>query len=84
MSASMPRAEILERVLRVFADELKIEGLTEDTHLLRDLKLDSIQQLTLVVELENRFRVAFGTGDETGIERVSDVVDLLERRLSQS
>jgi acyl carrier protein len=78
----MPRAEILEGVRRVFADELKIECLTEETHLVRDLKLDSIQQLTLVVELENRFRVAFGQGDETGIENVGDVVDLIERRLS--
>jgi hypothetical protein len=26
--------------------------------------------------------VAFGDGDETGIESVRDVVDLLERRLS--
>ncbi len=84
MSPSMARAEILEEVRKVFAHELKIEGLTEDTHLLRDLKLDSIQQLTLVVELENRFRVAFEKGEETGIERVGDVVDLLERRLSQS
>ena len=84
MSSSMPRAGILEGVRKVFADELKIEALTEETHLVRDLKLDSIQQLTLVVELENRFRVAFGQGDETGIERVGDVVDLLERRLSDS
>ena len=80
----MPRAEILAGVRKVFADELKIEGLTEETRLVRDLKLDSIQQLTLVVELENRFRVAFGQGDETGIERVGDVVDVLERRLSDS
>ena len=80
----MERGAILEGVREVFADELKIHDLTEDTHLLRDLKLDSIQQLTLVVELENRFRVAFGDGDEAGIERVGDVVDLLERRLSAS
>jgi acyl carrier protein len=80
----MERGAILEGVRQVFADELKIHDLTEDTHLLRDLKLDSIQQLTLVVELENRFRVAFGDTDEAGIERVGDVVDLLERRLSDS
>jgi acyl carrier protein len=78
----MERHQILEGVRQVFADELKIRDLTEDTHLLRDLKLDSIQQLTLVVELENRFRVAFGDGDETGIESVGDVVDLLARRLA--
>ena len=84
MTSSIPRAQILEGVRQVFADELKIHDLTEETHLLRDLKLDSIQQLTLVVELENRFRVAFGDGDEAGIERVGDVVDLLAKRLSGS
>ena len=40
--------------------------------------------LELVSRFENRFRVAFGEGDETGIESVGDVVDLLERLLSQS
>ena len=80
----MERGAILEVVREVFAGELQIHDLTEDTHLLRDLKLDSIQQLTLVVELENRFRVPFGDGDQAGIERVGDVVDLLERRLSGS
>jgi acyl carrier protein len=77
----MKREAILEGVCQVFQDELRIHDITEETHLLRDLKLDSIQQLTLVVELENRFRVAFGEGDEASIERVKDVVDLLERRL---
>jgi acyl carrier protein len=78
----MERSAILDGVREVFAEQLKIHDLTEGTHLLRDLNLDSIQQLTLVVELENRFRVAFGDGEEAGIERVEDVVDLLERRLS--
>ncbi|HEY7700373.1 MAG TPA: acyl carrier protein [Vicinamibacteria bacterium] len=78
----MSRTEILEGVRQVFADQLKIADLTEDTHLLRDLKLDSIQQLTLVVELENRFQIAFEDEDQAGIESVGDVVDLLARRLS--
>ncbi len=79
---SLQRGVILGGVREVFAEHLRIHALTEDTHLLRDLKLDSIQRLTLVVELEDRFRVAFGDGDEARIERVGDVVDLLERRLS--
>jgi acyl carrier protein len=77
----MERGAILEGVRQVFADELAIHDLTEDTHLLRDLKLDSLQQLTLVVELENRFRIAFEDDDEAGIERVGDIVDLLARLL---
>ena len=77
----MQRSAILEGVREVFAEHLKVHDVIEDTHLLRDLKLDSMQQLTLLIELENRFRVAFGDCDEAGIERVGDVVDLLERRL---
>jgi acyl carrier protein len=82
MKTAMDRERILEGVREVFAEHLRIEEVAEETHLLRDLKLDSIQQLTLVVELENRFQIALGQGDEAGIERVGDVVDLLERRLA--
>jgi len=84
VKAAVDRGAIFEGVRQVFADELRVHDVTEDTHLLRDLKLDSLQQLTLVVELENRFRVAFENDDEAGIERVGDVVDLLARRLSGS
>jgi acyl carrier protein len=82
MKTARDRETILGGVREVFAEHLRIEEVGEDAHLLRDLKLDSIQQLTLVVELENRFQIALGPGDEAGIERVGDVVDLLERRLS--
>jgi acyl carrier protein len=75
------RKEILDSVSRVFAEHLRIEDVSETTHLFRDLKLDSIQQLTLVVELENRFRLRFESSDEEGIETVGDVVDVVARRL---
>jgi acyl carrier protein len=78
------RQAILDGVSRVFAEHLRIEGVSEATHLFRDLKLDSIQQLTLVVELENRFRLRFETSDEEGIETVGDVVDVVARRLDAS
>jgi len=48
------------------------------------LQLDSLKQLTLVVELENHFRVRFDSGDEEGLETVGDIVRLIGRRLSES
>jgi acyl carrier protein len=80
----MERAVILEQVRQVLVDHLSIRDVTEETHLLRDLKLDSIQQLTFVVELENHFRVRFDEGDESGIATIGDVVDLLSHRLDAS
>jgi acyl carrier protein len=80
----MERAEILEGVSLVFSEHLAIREVTESTHLFRDLELDSLQQLTLVVEIENRFRVRFDDGDETGVETVADLVDLVARRLESA
>ncbi|MGH9320074.1 MAG: acyl carrier protein [Vicinamibacteria bacterium] len=78
----MERGDIFENVQRVFSEHLSIRSLTEESHLIRDLSLDSLQQLTLVVELENRFRISFEEEDEIGIETVGDIVDLLARRLA--
>lgn len=79
----MEREAILAEVKRVFVDHLSIQDLSESTHLFQDLKLDSIQQLTLVVELENRFQLRFEESDEKDIATVRDVVDVLARRLAE-
>ncbi len=80
----MTELQILEGVREVIRDELRLVGpITPSTNLFRDLELDSLKQLTLVVELENRFQVCFDTGDEEGLETLEDVVRLIHRRLSE-
>ena len=51
------------------------------TDLGRDLQLDSLAQLTLVVELENHFRVCFEPGDEEGVATIADVVRLVHQQV---
>ena len=78
----MNRKEIFHMVQRVVRKQLKMAApITLETHIQRDLRLDSIQRLTLVVELENHFRVCFDPEDEVGIETFHDVVDLIDQRL---
>ena len=70
--------QILEGIQTVFAEYLEIEsGIEPDTQLLYNLQLDSLQLLTLVVELENHFQVCFEEGDEKGIETIRELVDLI-------
>jgi len=77
--------QILEGVREVIRQELRVDApVTPDTNLVRDLELDSLKQLTLVVELENRFRVRLEPGDEEGLETLQDVVRLIHRRLSEN
>jgi acyl carrier protein len=52
-----------------------------DTSLVEALALDSLRMLTLVAELENRFRVCFEAGDEVGLVTGRDLVAVVRRRL---
>lgn len=77
----MTRETILDGIQNVMAEHLAIRDVDEKTHLLRDLQLDSIKQLTLVVELENFFKLRFDEGEEVGLETVEDLVRLIYGRL---
>lgn len=77
----MDRASVMSDVQKVLEEHLKIADVDETTHLFKDLELDSIQQLTFVVEIENHFKICFDEGDEAGIETIGDVVDAVSSRL---
>lgn len=83
MSAPV-RGRVLADVRTVLEKSLQISDVAESTHLFRDLELDSLQQLTFVVELEDHFEICFDEGDEAGIETIGDVVDVVSRRLGAS
>lgn len=80
----MTEIQILEGIRQVIRDELEVNvSVAPSTNLFRDLQLDSLKQLTLVVELENRFQVRLDGGDEKGVETIQDLVWLIHRRLSE-
>lgn len=53
-----------------------------DMRLVEDLELDSLKLLTLAVEVENRFRICLSADDETAIETVEDLVEIVRARLA--
>jgi acyl carrier protein len=76
-------AEILAGIRDVARTHLAVEGqIGMQTPLVEALALDSLRMLTLVAELENRFRVCFEDGDEVGLVTVTDLVAVLRRRLA--
>ena len=83
MRAPVPTdAEIRAGIAEVARAHLAYDGpLDDDTPLVETLRLDSVRLLTLVAELENRFRVMIEDGDEDGLERVGDLVAVIRRRL---
>ncbi len=77
--------QVIREIERVLRQELAFTGtLTPDTTLVEELQLDSVSLLTLVVELENRFRVALREEDAGGIRTVSELARLVVLRTTET
>jgi acyl carrier protein len=77
--------EVLGEIRRVLRDELGIfrDPRPEDD-LVSDLQLDSVALLTLVVGLEDRFRVALREEDAAAVRTVSDLAALVAQRAREA
>lgn len=73
--------EALGEIRRVLREELGLsrEVRVEDD-LVADLQLDSVALLTLVVGLEDRFRIALEEQDAAAVRTVRDLAALVESR----
>jgi acyl carrier protein len=75
-----PREVVLE-IGRVLRDELGFSrSIRPEDDLFNDLQLDSVGLLTLVVGLEDRFRVALAEEDASAIRTVADLAALVASR----
>lgn len=73
--------EILQEIRRVVREELSISReVRDDDDLVTDLQLDSVGLLTLVVGLEDRFRVALAEEDAATVRTVRELAALVEQR----
>lgn len=85
-SSSPPaRATIIGEIKRLLRESCRVEAeaIGPETDLFAELQLDSVQRMTLVVELENHFEICFDAGDEEGIRSVADVAERIEARLRE-
>ena len=74
--------EILAAIAEIARSELKLDGPLPTGDLSEHL--DSVQRLTLVVALEDRFEVSFQEEDDTAVRTVDDVARVILRRLEEA
>ncbi len=73
--------EMIATLDEIARTQLEWSGrLTRESRLVETLELDSLRRLTLLVEIEDRFRVSFDEEDETAIETVGDLLELIRRK----
>jgi acyl carrier protein len=75
----MTRDEVLTLVREHLAEELEVDaaGIGEGTRFKEDLDADSLDLYELVMELEDRYRVAISEEQAARIATVGDAVDFV-------
>lgn len=60
----------------------RYQDLNDDTVLTDGLGLDSIDLVSLIVQIENRFRIKIATEELRSITKVGQMLDLLQAKLA--
>ncbi len=63
--------------------DMKPEEVTSEANLKKDLEMDSLEIVELVVALEKEFKVQIGDGTFTNKNSVGDVVKVVQDRLKK-
>jgi acyl carrier protein len=85
----MTREEIAAKVLDVLAEALMLadderEQVSEDTHFIRDLYVDSLGIVEAALCAEEAFHIDIPDEDVDRLATVRDAIDYIERRLSEA
>ena len=78
----MERKEIFDKVAEIVSERMDLDPteLTEETKF-QDLRLDSLDTVALIMELEDRIDKEVDVDFEKGIKTIGDVVDFVEESL---
>jgi len=84
-SNGMDSQEVFEKVVKILTPYVKnqeaLEGVTLETHILDELKVNSARLVDVVLEFEDAFDIEIADEDVDSVETVGNAVDLITSKL---
>ena len=81
----MDSQEVFEKVVKILTPYVKnqeaLEGVTLETHILDELKVNSARLVDVVLEFEDAFDIEIADEDVDSVETVGNAVDLITSKL---
>lgn len=77
----MSNAGIMERVIKLFSMMTDADEITEESEIVEDLEISSMDVLFLISSLEAEFKIKVPEKEVRKMVTVGDVADILERLL---
>jgi acyl carrier protein len=71
-----------ERILQFIADQTMRDDIKISDSLKDDLKMDSLDFVEFVIEVENEFGITIVDGEAETFKTVQDVIELIDRKVT--
>jgi len=82
----MNRKEILDELKKILApytlDKEQLDGINEDTDLIKDLKINSANLVDIIIDAEEKYNVEIDYDDAEKMIRVGSCIDVISERMS--
>lgn len=80
----MIRQEIFDDVIEAISNQVCVDGdeLSEKTTLHEDLAMDSLDDVEVVMELEDKYNLEISDDDASKCVTIGDVIDLIDRMVN--
>lgn len=83
----MNRTEILDELKKILApytiDKEQLDGINEDTDLLKDLKINSANLVDIIIDAEEKYNVEIDYDDAEKMINVGSCIDVIAERLNK-
>ena len=82
----MAREEVVTALKEVLVDRLKVDAntITDDANLFEDLGLDSIDLMTVVMAVEERFSIEVSDDELEDVTTLGQAADLLNNKVTSN
>lgn len=76
---------MFEKIAEIITEYVEVprEEITEETSFLSELKMNSLDIMTMVAELEDTFDITIETEDLNDIRTVGDLTEYINERMSE-
>jgi acyl carrier protein len=82
----MEKLEIRDKLVQILSKHISVDpsAITDDKHLKFDLGLDSLDVAEMVYEIEETFGISISDDSAAQIQKISDTVDFIHRKMNET
>ena len=81
MDTNQIKENIIETIKKYVKDQSLLETITDETHLIKDLKINSARLVDIVIRFEDVFDIEIDDDDVDRIRTIGDITAVVQKKM---